>query len=248
MINYSNSVIISPAGYWLKMDPYNPLNLPPNTIRVKYKAGTSPSKGDIKTLVDAENNIWDIYTESNSWAGLLSFNVVPVVGPLEILGANSSNITNMDGFCSYCSNLAKVALFDTSNVTNMYGMFDNCTSLTSIPLFDTSKVTTMYGMLWNCTSLTSVPLFDTSNVTYMNGMLEDCTSLTSIPLFNTSKVYDMTGAFSGCINVESGALALYQQASTQTTVPIYHSGVFTNCGSNTITGAAELAQIPSDWK
>jgi len=51
-----------------------------------------------------------------------------------------------------------------------------------------------------------------------------------------------------CYNVQSGALALYQQASTQTNPPTGHGSTFRNCGSNTQTGAEELAQIPSDWK
>ena len=51
-----------------------------------------------------------------------------------------------------------------------------------------------------------------------------------------------------CNNVESGALALYNQLSTQTTPPSNHSQTFYDCGSNTTTGAAELAQVPSDWK
>jgi len=48
--------------------------------------------------------------------------------------------------------------------------------------------------------------------------------------------------------VESGALALYQQASTQATPPAYHHYTFYRCGRDTTTGAAELAQIPSSWK
>jgi len=58
----------------------------------------------------------------------------------------------------------------------------------------------------------------------------------------------MTAMFVRCYAVESGALALYQQASTQTNPPSSHSNTFRDCGSNTTTGAAELAQIPSDWK
>jgi hypothetical protein len=54
--------------------------------------------------------------------------------------------------------------------------------------------------------------------------------------------------FYNCYKVESGAYALYQQASTQTTPPSSHSNTFRNCGRDTTTGAAELAQIPSDWK
>jgi len=57
----------------------------------------------------------------------------------------------------------------------------------------------------------------------------------------------MSHMFHSCANVESGALALYQQASTQTTIPT-HTQAFRDCGSNTVTGAAELALIPDDWK
>jgi hypothetical protein len=57
----------------------------------------------------------------------------------------------------------------------------------------------------------------------------------------------MSGMFDSCYKVQSGALALYQQASTQATPPTDHTGTFTNCGRDTVTGAAELAQIPQDW-
>ena len=81
----------------------------------------------------------------------------------------------------------------------------------------------------------------------MNCTFQNCTSLTSIPLFDTGNRLDMSYAFDNCVNVQSGALALYQQASTQSFVP-GHTHTFTNCGINTETGSAELAQIPSDWK
>jgi len=58
----------------------------------------------------------------------------------------------------------------------------------------------------------------------------------------------MSYMFSGCYKVESGALALYQQASSQATPPSTHNSAFYKCGRDTVTGAAELAQIPSDWK
>jgi hypothetical protein len=58
----------------------------------------------------------------------------------------------------------------------------------------------------------------------------------------------MSDMFWDCYNVESGALALYQQASSQARPPAYHYYTFYKCGINTTTGAAELAQIPSDWK
>ena len=122
------------------------------------------------------------------------------------------------------SDLLEVLGVNISNLTGAYSMFNGCTSLTSVPLFDTSNVKYMYDMFNNCTSLTTVPLFDTSNAINMNRM------------------------FYNCSNVESGALALYQQASSQTNPPTNHWAAFRNCGSNTTTGSAELAQIPSDWK
>ena len=112
---------------------------------------------------------------------------------------------------------------------------------------NTTGVVNMRMMLQGCTSLTTVPLLDTSSVTSMNGMLAGCNSLILVPLFNTSNVTDMSGMLFSCSNVQSGALALYQQASSQTNVPS-HDRTFYNCGSNTQTGAAELSQIPSDWK
>jgi hypothetical protein len=54
--------------------------------------------------------------------------------------------------------------------------------------------------------------------------------------------------FYDCYSVESGALALYQQASTQANPPLEHYRTFSNCGTQTQTGLAEFNQIPNDWK
>jgi hypothetical protein len=78
-------------------------------------------------------------------------------------------------------------------------------------------------------------------------MLVACNSLKTIPLFNTASVTNMNSFAKWCYYVESGALALYQQASSQTNPPSDYTDCFTNCGANTTTGAAELAQIPSSW-
>ena len=165
---------------------------------------------------------------------------------------NTSNVTNIGRMFYNCSSLTTVPLFNTSKVitisVNDIGLFENCSSLTSVPLFDTSNVTDFQRMFRGCTSLTTVPLFNTSKASSLNHMLRNCTSLTSIPLFDTSYVTTMNYAFNGCTNVQNGALALYNQASTQSYPPSNHNRTFTNCGSNTTTGAAELAQIPSDWK
>ena len=198
MILKSGSNIMQYGNYALDFqggDPYNPLNLPPFTIRCKFAPGYTPTMGDSQTLVDADENVWDITNNSTNWNSLFSL----ISNLIEVLGAN------------------------TTGVTIMTNMFYRCTSLTSVPLFDTRACTDMSLMFQRCTNLTSVPLFDTSKVTQMNGVFYYCT------------------------NVQSGALALYQQASTQPNPPGNHYGCFYNCGVNTTTGAAELAQIPSSW-
>jgi len=252
------------------VDPYNPLGLPPNTVRVRTTNGNAPIKYsdtsyETATLVSGTNNIYDIYKSGTSFKYLLngSSNVAAV------LGANATGITDMSYMFQYCDALTSVPLFDTSSVTAMNGMFASSgittvplfdtssvtamngmfasSSITTVPLFDTSNVTIMSNMFAGCESLTTVPLFDTSNVTTMPYMFQYCDALTAIPLFDTSKVTNMTRTFDDCTKVESGALALYQQASTQTRPPSSHTYCFRNCGSDTTTGAAELAQIPSSW-
>ena len=230
-------------------EPYNPLNLPPNTVRVRTNDGAVPKKSpptkyETATLVEGTTDVYDVYKSGTDFTFLFcdSTNVV------EVLGANTTGITNMTGMFNFCTSLETVALFDTSSVTDMRTLFNRCASLTSVPLFDTSSVTNMSNMFYDCNSLTSVPLFSTSSVTDVEYMFQNCSALKTVPLFNTSSVVFMNGMFMNCTNVQSGALALYQQVSTQANPPSKHTKTFYNCGSNTTTGAAELAQIPEDWK
>lgn len=196
-----------------------PVVLPAGTIRCKFASGYTPTMGDTQTLVDAGENIWDIYKSGTALISLFSSNS----SLLEVIAANTTGVTNMNSMFQSCSNLTTVNLFDTLSVVNMANMFQSCSSLNNLPRFNTLNVRGMASMLSGCTSLTAIPLFNTSSVTNMNSM-----------------VY-------GCVNVQSGALALYQQASGQSAPPTNHSYTFYSCGENTVTGAAELAQIPTSW-
>jgi hypothetical protein len=126
-------------------------------------------------------------------------------------------------------------------------MFVNCTSLIEVPLYDMSSVTRAGGMFESCNLLTEVPLFDTRNVREFYNMFSNCTSLEHVPLLATGSAVDTSSMFSGCSNVKSGALALYQQLSTQANIPRRYTDCFANCGYNTASGRAELAQIPTSW-
>ena len=162
---------------------------------------------------------------------------------------NTMNVTDMSYMFCKCLALTTVPLFDTSSVTNMSQMFNGCSTLTTVPLFDTSSVTNMSQMFYACSALTTLPLFDTSKVTNFSYTFNKCSALTNVPLFNLTAAIDIRQMFYDCTNVESGALALYQAASDKSWASSsYYRGAFYNCGVNTTTGAAELAQIPSTWK
>lgn len=160
---------------------------------------------------------------------------------------DTSNVVTMNGMFTGCTSLVDVPLLNTSNVTDMGSMFAECTSLREIPKFDTSNVTNMSHM-FKWTNIESIPLFDTSNVVNFYSMCWECDSLKTVPLLDTSSAEDTRSMFYRCYNVESGALALYNQASSQPVPPAEHDTMFYSCGWNTTTGFAELSQIPSDWK
>lgn len=251
---------------------YNPLNLPAYTIRIRCTDGVIPDlklTGIRYSRVSTSPNVFDITYNNSDWGSLL----VPLTNDLlEILGGNLVGVTKVDYLCAFCEALTSVATMDTTTITHFGGMFYICKGLTSVHKFSTSRGTDVRGMFFRCESLTSVPqydisnatfgstmfaeckslqtvpLLDTSNFTTMKSMFEECQSLTRIPLFNTSKVTDMDDAFAHCYKVQSGALALYKQASSQANPPSTHSRTFRDCGRDTVSGAAELVQIPNDWK
>lgn len=214
---------------------------------------TSVLYANLRGVTDASRMFWDCANlasvsqfDADGVTNMADmFYDCPRLASVELL--NTGSVTNMGGLFYGCRILHTVPLFNTGNVTNMTLMFSGC-GITTIPLFDTHNVTSMGAMFSACTYLTSVPLFNTHNVTYMGEMFRQCRAITTVPLFDTSSVTEVDYMFMDCTAVESGAFALYSQMSTQTTPPASHSSCFRNCGSGTTTGAAELAQIPSDWK
>ena len=103
-------------------------------------------------------------------------------------------------------------------------------------------------MFEGCSKLSDITLLSLKNTMTATSMFIDCASLRTIPVMETQNMEAISSMFSGCVNVESGIYNLYVQLSTQADPPDTHSYTFANCGINTVTGAAELAQIPSDWK
>lgn len=76
----------------------------------------------------------------------------------------------------------------------------------------------------------------------------NATGLTEIvnPIQCTT-VTSLNGTFTGCTNCAAGQYDQYAYFNTYATSVSNHSGTFSNCGSSTQTGTAELAQIPVGW-
>ena len=174
---------------------------------------------------------------------------------------DTSHASNMSNMFRECSSLTTVPLFDTSSVTNMNSMFRYCNSLTQLPLFDTSHVTNFASMLSGNVydtngetvistvemHLANVPNFDFSASTRLDDFMGGNVSITTIPTMNIgSSITRVDDMFNVCPNVQSGAKDLYDTLSQIGTIT-NHTNAFKDCGSNTQTGQAELAQIPVSW-
>lgn len=132
-----------------------------------------------------------------------------------------------------------------SSLFNVYG-YTAERSLLEILGANATGVTNMQNLFSSNRVLTNVAIFDTSSVTNMHGMFNGCNGLTAIPDFNVASVIDCGESFYNCSSVETGILDMYNKLSALTLSDYW--SCFYNCGSNTTSGAAELAQIPENWK
>lgn len=113
---------------------------------------------------------------------------------------------------------------------------------------NTHGVTSFMATFYNCSNLIALP----TNVYFGDGTIftnfaAGCSLITSIPNYDLHSATSVETAFLGCPKVESGALAMYNQLASLGAQITNHSNTFQYCGVDTVTGAAELAQIPSSW-
>lgn len=138
-------------------------------------------------------------------------------------------------------NFSQAGINVKSNLLAVLGMNTNGSTQSSY------SVTSLESQFRECTNLTEIGPLYTPGITKFSDAFNGCTSLTTIPLLITSNATNVDNMFKGCTNVESGTLAMYNQLSALGGQVTSHTDCFLNCGSNTVTGAAELAQIPSSW-
>lgn len=282
---FNNETLLYNNQYELYYIDYNPLNLPPYTIRVELLPGEVEPNINIDfrndkltmTQLSASPNIWDITYTDSVWDQMFDIGFhVEITGSnvKGIVGGNLTSVTSIEAWFYSNDNLEYVNIIDTPDVINMAASFRHCTNLVNIPrYFNLDSVEDMTGAFKQCFSLVHLPefvnssnlrilketftecislvdiqLFDTSNVTDFEETFLYCRSLKEVPLLDVSSATDCSRMFATTINVESGSLALYNRLQALGGQIIDHGGCFENCGSNTVTGAAELAQIPAGWK
>lgn len=168
---------------------------------------------------------------------------------------DTSDVTVFDYAFQGCTSLITAPILDMSHADSTYAMFDDCSSLVNIPQYSSNMLTDASAMFSGCSSLVTVPSFNFINLRNTVNMFKDCTSLTALPAFSSAtlaKVSRTYGMFEDCINVETGIVDFYNSLINKSGLVTYpvtdYARTFRDCGSNTVTGAAELAQIPSDWK
>ena len=162
---------------------------------------------------------------------------------------NFSSCTEIRYLFYGCKKLLSVPLLDFHNVTNAGYAFGNCRGLTSVPNFDLTSLTQANYMFSGCWNITDIPNWQLDNLTTANYMFTNCSALQRVPNFGQlPNIAGVASMFNGCGLVTTGALALYNILSTRITTASRYSRCFRNCGADTTTGAAELAQIPSAWK
>lgn len=191
-------------------DPYNPLNLPPFTIRVLLQDSAVPSVGTGWTQVSGSPNIWDYTSNNTTWRNLGLYGYL-----LEILGANTTGIETMLETFKGCGNLRRVEPFDMSTVSDAYGLFSGALSLTTAPNLDLSHVNRLAHMYEHCRSLVTVPTIDLTSATDINSMFcngEYTTTtyksnpnrvLQSVNFINANSVTNLTQLFSCCTALTS---------------------------------------------
>lgn len=261
-----------PTTYWLKFGntplgyngkalktEYAPLQ--PGSARFEFPAGYTPTTDSGTTpqwewaQVSSTPNVWDVVFHNTSWAqcrysnSQLNTDLAAAIALVDADCTGASLVyTNSSIDRGFCENLG---ITKAGNLYNVSGrierLFYGCASLESVKTI-AGSITSANEAFRDCTSLKTAPSIASGGCTHFQSMFRGCTLLEAVPLYDTASAVNVNSMFQNCTGVKSGALALYNQMAGQATPPSTHAYCFYNCGSGTTTGAAELAQIPSDWK
>lgn len=149
--------------------------------------------------------------------------------------AVENNIWEWTKNSSNWDNEFKEAFRDSENEVSIVAAGDLSGISSASYLFNSNS------QLISCVDLT---LKNCSSIGYL---FSGCLNLKNIPYLSTTSVAYCQYAFANCYKVKTGSFNMYTLLSSQQTPPINKTSCFSNCGRDTTTGAAELAQIPASW-
>lgn len=246
------SDIVSISGDWLAYNNnvlrwvnYNPLNLPPYTMRfefgdLSYDPSVSYSRPKANyswTRVSTNPNVWDFTHHgnatyfANNWTSMFSgqFKLDNGCGNTRVLGANMSGVINMNGLFNACDALVEFPLFDTSSVNTFQNFAAACPNLTSVPSeIDVSGATVpsgLAGMFWYSGIIHAPYLNLPQTVTELTGTFEGCSNLETVPELDTRYIVTFRNTFSNCakLNVGSGLQSSFNLASAEQFIEVFQS-------------------------
>lgn len=253
----TDSGVLTNAPYTLRFHFSDSMYDPTTVSGWKY--------GSTWTRVSSSPNIWDYTHESSNWDDEFNKKFTSSKYVCSVIAAGDmSGVTSMknvayvsgkvaggvfgSGSSSKYSYVTYVCKFDTSNVTNMDGMFFRCIQSRAFPNFDTSSCTSFWSTFDRCAYISKYPKFDHSKATSIRAMYAYNSSLCYLPDCSdvTSSLNACQYAFQNTYSTMKGITNAYNYLSAAN--PTNYAGTFQNCGRDTPTGSAELANIPSDWK
>lgn len=240
---------IRPIVFKINVDPYNPLGLPAGIMRVKMQDGWSPSSYDTSSLeftqVSSSPNIWDINVKKGSGIGNWAHNASH---PIELMGFNPEGVTGYaNGITTIISDIdTKISAMRLAEITSISYQLQS--TIEEVGPLSLPNVTTIgSGVFGHKRNLRYVELTDLNNLEVCKSMFNGCTSLTTMPILTgIESLTNVQEMFADCTNMGSGILDMYNRLSNMSTIT-NHNYCFYDCGRDSVTGAAELAQIPSSW-
>lgn len=129
---------------------------------------------------------------------------------------------------------------------NCTNTFAGCESVKSFNII-MEGVDSASSMFARCYSLCDINLNKPTSLTQAQNMFRGCVSLSSCPkIWDSASLTNVGGTYYGMLNVSDDSASTAYTALSAMGISD-HSDTFTDCGSQTSTGTATLANIPSSW-
>lgn len=243
MTQNDNTLLSTPytLRFFFTNKDYNPTNVS------GWKSGST------WTRVSSSPNIWDYTHESSNWDNEFNNKFTQDSNEVIILATGDlSGITSMKGVAysgsgRNVSYITYMCDLNTPNVTSMDRLLMGCRYLSVAPKLNTSSCTSLLSAFDSLYCTLMIPNINMSHVTSLRSTYSKCFSLLYTPNFSNvnSNLNLCQYCFERAYNLTGGLKAAYDNLVL--TSNTNHSSCFTQAGSKSTTGAAELAQIPSTW-